>query len=168
MRYWLTVFTILFGSASFSQDVTVPTKEGAVHYEIIDSTAGTKEVLYGKAKAWLAKTANSAKDVIQLDDLANGKLIGKAFFKIGSGGMLTSAVWPCNFIVTIDCRNDKCRLQLSEFTYGEGKFSMDVVYADYKKGKHKSAYGPMLLGMNNQANDLLNSFVKAMGVKDDF
>jgi hypothetical protein len=68
-----------------AQDATLlspfPISEGKVKYEkIIEVPGATKEVLYGRTKAWALAFYNSQKDVLQLDDKEAGVIAYKGFF----------------------------------------------------------------------------------------
>lgn len=166
----LTVVVLLLTALHVRSQDIVQTKDAVVFYELRDSTAGTKDQLYSKAKAWVAKVAASAKEVIQMDDPHAGTLVGKGYFNVRTTG-LGAANWPCYCTMTIDCRDQKFRIQLSNFYYmgGEYKHSIDQVYDNYSKGKSKAANGNMLKAVDKGASDLMSAFASAMkSVKDDF
>lgn len=169
MRVLIALLVLLTSLVAYSQDV-VQTKDGVVFYELKDSANGSKSQLYTKAKVWIAKAAGSAKDVIQMDDPNAGTLIGKGYFNIRTTG-LGAATWPCYCTITIDCRDQKYRIQLSNFYYmgGEIKHSIDQVYSNYSKGKMKAANGNFLRAVDKGSMDLMADVSAAMkDAKDDF
>lgn len=69
---FLFVFLFLFviATSSFSQQYS----------KVIEVPNKTSKELYSSAREWFAKTFVSANDVLQMDDLQSGKLIGKGNF----------------------------------------------------------------------------------------
>jgi len=53
-----------------------------VYQEVVPVDGVTATDLYSRAKAWVALSYRSAKDVIQLDDPAVGRLIARGNFKV--------------------------------------------------------------------------------------
>lgn len=168
MKDLLLTALIIICIPSFGQEI-ISTKNDVVFYEGKDSASGTKSELYSKAKVWLAKTAASAKDAIQLDDANAGTLIAKGFFNVRTTG-LGAATWDVYCTIIIDCRDQKFRIQLSDFYYtGDGidKHSIDNVYRNYEKGKMKKANGNFLIAVDEGAKNLMASFKLSMKNKQD-
>lgn len=169
MRTLIATALLLIAFNLHAQDI-VQTKDGYVFYQLLDSASATKGQLYSKARTWLAKAATSAKDIIQMDDANAGTLIGKGFFNIHTTG-LGAATWPCYCTITIDCRDQKYRMQLSNYYYmgGDFKHSIDQVYESYSKGKMKASNSNFLKAVDRGSKDLMADFAHAMkDTKDDF
>lgn len=116
----LLLFSFYFSSISAQQEL--PTKDGKVYYELIDSSVGeSSQLLYNKSKMWFAETFNDSKEVIQLDDKENNTIIGKGLFKFDQG----FASYNCRFTVKIMCKDGKYRAQFYD-TYLEAGTSRSV------------------------------------------
>jgi len=77
-----------------------------------------KSQLFDKIIEWMARTYNSSKDVIQMQDKNNGKIIGK-----GVTSFLNIYVEiPCEYTVTIDVRDNKYRIIFENFIGLWGQF----------------------------------------------
>ena len=99
------------GSKSNNSDYPTP-----FEFAIIDSTiTGTKAELFVKANEWVAKTFNSAKDVIQMSDKDAGKIIAKgvmdAICKFGLG----RSKFYIKYTLSIDLKDNKCRIKMLDF-----------------------------------------------------
>lgn len=56
----------------------LPLKDGKVNYTAIVEVPNTsKDELYNRAKLWFAKNFKDSKEVLQIDDKVNGKILGK-------------------------------------------------------------------------------------------
>ncbi|MFD2961393.1 MULTISPECIES: DUF4468 domain-containing protein [Olivibacter] len=74
-KYLFTI--LLLPLISKSQVLPLDEKTGKISYsEIVQQTA-TKDELYSRAKIWLARTFNSAQDVVQSEDKEGGHIVAK-------------------------------------------------------------------------------------------
>ena len=99
----LLLFVPLF---SFSQEYS----------EIIDVPGKTASQLYSSAKEWFTITFPSGKQVIDLDDSANGKIIGKGNFNVSAKYKLPSIeqriLWDVDFTLEILVKENKYRYKI--------------------------------------------------------
>jgi len=88
---WIAVVLLLMPLLCKSQ-VTFPDSTKLKYEKVIKVDSLTADQLYMKLRSWVAKTYNSANDVIQMDDKANHLIIGKGQIRydpkvyIGSDG----------------------------------------------------------------------------------
>lgn len=164
-----TVFLFfLLSNYCFAQNLSVPMKEGKIFYEAINTVEQKKDQTFAALRSWMANAFVSAKDVIQMDDKDMGQIVGKGIFYIHSKGLATAA-WPCYFTISITVKDDKYRVQLNNFMYGEGKNTMESVYEMYQKGKMKNSTGNMIRELDEQSKKILEDIkVKAVAKIDDF
>ena len=133
---------------------TIPTKEGKILYDRIVYVDSSKKqaALYNDIRKWFVENFNSGKAVIQVDDIANGTLIGKGSYKYFIVNGMNTHEGYTYFIVNVIVKDGKFRYQVYQFeaedenksmfanSYDRGiksKVDMDVCYTDYKEGKSK-------------------------------
>jgi hypothetical protein len=64
------------------QTTNLPKVDGKIIYTgVVDVPNTSKDELFDRAKIWFVNSYRSANDVLQLDDKANGRLIGKGYFE---------------------------------------------------------------------------------------
>lgn len=90
----LSVLLIAFVGCLFFNCDAPPPQPGSSeayweHLGMIKESTFTKTELYGKALAWVAKTFNSAKAVIQIQDPASGQIVCKCIGTIPIGAFLS-------------------------------------------------------------------------------
>ena len=78
----------------------------------------TAEQIYNNVKVWFANNMRSANDVIQLDDVANKHIIGKANF----GFKVNNMTWGnlsgvIRFTIDVAARDGRYRVKISDFTH---------------------------------------------------
>lgn len=96
-----------------------------VEYKIIDSAKGiTADQLYTNARAWVAKTFVSANAVLQMDDKQAGKIIGKGNMRTPVKNAFGMVIGDdiINFTITIDVKENKYRVILSDFSHQGGTY----------------------------------------------
>jgi hypothetical protein len=89
---------------------------GMISYQEIvrvDSSV-TKDVLYASAKDWFANAFRSAKDVIQMEDKENAKLIGKGNLTV-SIPMVGPDYSRVDFTVTIQAKDGRYKYTVTNF-----------------------------------------------------
>jgi hypothetical protein len=111
MRYILIVYTILFSMNALGQNKFEFTK--------IDSIPASKNELYIRAKTWMSNFYRSSKSVIEMDDKDAGRIIGKAVIPWEYVFLHEGCTTYIHYTITIDVRENKVRLVLSDF-YHEG------------------------------------------------
>jgi hypothetical protein len=107
MKYIL--FFLLISSRAFGQ---LPTRDGHVFYESIDTSSFSKDQLYSKAKLWLVNSFKDSKSVSEIDDKEGGQIVGKGNFVVNYTYALTPSTCRFNFIMKIDLKDNKYRLQI--------------------------------------------------------
>lgn len=164
MKFVLAAIIILLSTSAPAQDL-LPTKDGRVYYEIIDSSvSGNADQLYNKAKLWFVDAFKDAKEVIQLDDKENKTIVGKGLFRYNQG----VAPYACKFTVKVMTKDNKYRAQIYDFTIEAGTEripSTGEYYNDnssYKKFKEKSR-----VKINEGVSSLLDGLKSWMNKKTD-
>lgn len=89
------LFLIVIATSSFSQQYS----------KVIEVPNKTSKELYSSAREWFAKTFVSANDVLQMDDLETGKLIGKGIFLLID--------WTVNFNLEVIVKDGRYKYDLS-------------------------------------------------------
>ena len=81
----------------------------------------TKDEIYDLSLEWMARTFFDTKEVIELKDKDNGKIIGKGitFFR-GKIGWFSANI-PCRFTLILEAKDNKYRATYNNFVglYGE-------------------------------------------------
>lgn len=169
----------LFISSCVTQKYVNNNYPNPFQIERIDTASGLKNDLFIKSNEWLAKTLNSAKDVIQMQDKEAGKLIAKGIMKSQQSPGLGSANFYINYTLTIDTKDRKYRIILSDF------FLENAVFISPDGTHHLYSYGVSLnqkeftINMTNkywnnikgdafkQSQILCKNFNEAMNLKND-
>jgi hypothetical protein len=173
--------------APVSTATEFPTKEGVLYYEgVVDVSPESKQAdLYRTGRTWFVDTYVDAKEVLQLDDKADGKMMGKGRYKYSFlNGINISAV-TMRFTLALDVKDGKYRYRIYNFS-GDNentsllgganatnfyKLDYDQCLADYKAGKRTKYNLKVLQGMDAQVVGIVASLQKTMAKpagKDDF
>jgi len=154
----------------------------------LDSTF-TKDALYRNAKLFFANAFNSAKEVLQYDDRAEGKVIGKG--NVQSVGyqmsflVLFSETRTTNFTLEIFCKEGKYKYRIYSIssdvrTVASGGSSpdnvsntvltLDMAYTQTTKGVSKKMDRSLFFDTVSKLNGLADQIKQAMNKKskDDF
>lgn len=109
--------------------------------EVVQAEGKTSQQLYTTAREWFAKTFVSANDVIQMEDPASGKIIGKGSnhisesYVIGKGltAIFTKLDWYPNYTLKIEVKDGRYKYELTDIKIKSiSEFgTTDVAYADY-------------------------------------
>lgn len=137
----------------------LPTKDGEIFYEKVDTITGTKDALYIKAKGWFVNTFKDANKVIQMDDKETGQLMGKGNFPVSYTYLMQPVNAACNFTVKVDLKDNKYRIQLYNFNLGDQGFLM---LPKLNKEPDKALAKRILPKISSDVDDILTSFAKAM------
>jgi hypothetical protein len=111
---------ILFNLAAFAaEEVKLPVDEaGKVTYtEVVTMEGQTQDALYSRALEWFAKTFNSAKNVIQMQDKENGKLIGKALIPITVKDISRYPAGVVSYTLSISTKEGKYKYEVIDFLH---------------------------------------------------
>lgn len=118
--------------------------------------------LYNGAKVWLAKNMRSSNNVIQLDDVANAHLIGKANCSFDVNNFtwsnLSGCIW---FTLDFQARDGRFRLKIYDIshesfnkTYG-GAWSEGLLYVNGLPENLRSGHGKQYKEMQKRAVPLM-------------
>ena len=140
MRYLFFILLLFFACAPQKKipklDYPVP-----FQFELIDTLAGSKDELYVKAHQWIAKTFDSAKTVIDMQDKEAGKLICKPLFTIPRVHTTLYYSFPyedvITYVVSIDVKDGRYRCIISDFVHKGGN------YFDGKTTTESTSYGSL-------------------------
>jgi hypothetical protein len=110
----------LFAGAQEPLDSSSTQSTGPLSYTAVVQTPGlTKAQLYAAGQAWFAKAFRSAKDVLQLQDAENGKLIGRGNFHYEPKLMQSSTGIRgfVRFDVTLEAKDGRYRYTFDRFVH---------------------------------------------------
>jgi hypothetical protein len=149
MKKYLLAFLLLISSInySFSQNNQGDSLNEPTITEVITIDSTSSSQLYERAKIWLVKTFKSSKDVIQIDDKENGKIIAKGVVLYDAPAFVpgTNFSGYFEFILTIETKNNKFRYTFEGFRH--------VAYKDGYSGgafeNEKPECGTFILTKNN-------------------
>jgi hypothetical protein len=157
----LVLFTPLFVSAQ------LPTKDGKVFYEKIDSCSLTKDQLYNKTKLWLANTFTDSKSVIEVDDKENGVIVGKGNFEFYYKYM-TKVYSTCFYTIKINFKDSTYRIQLYNVSAAAGLDAVPVDVEDLNKHPDKTLSKKMLPEIDTHIHALFKNYSESLQVNDAF
>ena len=122
-KLWLIVFALSFFIQSYGQLDTMPKIDGQYGYmEIINVDSINKDMLFKNAKTFLVDAFKSAKDVIQYEDKAEGKIMGKGNLSvIGNQNKIMGQSWErkitAYFSFEISCKDNKYKYRIYDLTF---------------------------------------------------
>jgi hypothetical protein len=120
-----TIILLLFSISGFSQ-VEFPRNKETDQIEfvrVIQLDSIPKKDIFYKSKLWVVELFKSANDVIQYENIEDGKIVGKGNFKIVSTGLgLNGTIHPnsagiVSFSFEITSKDNKCRIRIFDFTH---------------------------------------------------
>lgn len=136
-------FIIVILSVSFNYAFAQATNE-FVYKSIVD-VAGDTDDLFVKATSWAVKHAGATNTTIQYEDKEAGRLIVK--YKMSAQGIrdvlgFSFGTDHVYYFMTIDTKQDKCRIVLSDFEHvgGDYKVGFRLIYL-WRFGRHAPSYG---------------------------
>lgn len=156
MRRLASIILTLIAFNTFGQNVEMTKDELPLYQGVVSVTGKDGKQIYGLLKEWVAKSYKSAKDVIQVDDPENGKLVLKGidkYFIEAAMGVKVENV--CYHTITLETKPDKFRftIEVTEVTTGTMAQPMlrDVLLSDPPvKPNGKPYSGGMLNGVLKQ------------------
>lgn len=106
---------------------------------VIEVPETNKEILYDRAKVWVARIFRSANDVIQLDDKGNGRLIAKGNINYPAPAFVPGTNYDgrFDFMLTIEVKD------------GKYKYTIEDVYHESSKSGYSA--GNMMLEKPNRS-----------------
>ena len=110
-------------------DAVIATDAERTIAHVGEAKGTTKDQLFSTARIWLAETFRSSKAVIDLEDKAEGVIVGNAampYPKTGCEGLYCSVIadWQVHFKIRIDVKDDRYRISFTDLelflpaTYG--------------------------------------------------
>lgn len=128
---WLSILTSLFYLTNIYGQTPI------IYTDVIQVDSVTKDELYNRAKLWFATTYNSANDVLQIDDKAEGQIVGKAIVMYNPTILSASnqTKGPIKYTIKLFLKEGRYKYELSDFIhdpYGNqyGKISMGTITTD--------------------------------------
>lgn len=121
---------IIFGILVFlsGQSFCQSTVTTVTYSEVIQMDSISKNELFNRARMAFVTIFKSSKDVIQLEDKENGKIIGKAVFNynptIFIGNMLTRGI--VRYSVTIQVKDGRYKYEITDFRHTTDKPTSDM------------------------------------------
>ncbi|WP_114937523.1 DUF4468 domain-containing protein [Mucilaginibacter endophyticus] len=141
----------------------------------VDSTS--KDELYSRAKEWFAKTYNSARKVIDMDDKASGKIIGKGVSEGRYSFMLTRYTFFTNYTISVFVKDGRYKYEIipksveesspTSISDGAIMFNYYVDIYNKDKGIKLGAAKKIILNMDDKSSALIQSLKSAMITKSD-
>jgi hypothetical protein len=184
----LVTFSAVAQKAEQSTVTEFPVKEGKLYYEgVVDVPATSKQAdLYRTGRTWFVDTYVDAKEVLQLDDKADGKMMGKGRYKYSFLNGINISQVLMRFTLALDVKDGKYRYRMYNFEGDNTNTSMlgganatqlrildyNQCYVDLKADKRAKYNLKVLQGMDTQVQFIVASLQKAMlassAGKDDF
>lgn len=165
-----------------------PIKDDKLYYEgVVDVAPTAKQLdLYRTGRTWFVDTYVDAKEVLQLDDKADGKMMGKGRYKYSFINGINVSQVLMRFTLALDVKDGKYRYRMYNFEGDNVNTSMlgganatqlrildyNQCYLDLKADKRAKYNLKILQGMDTQVKGIVASLQKAMMTsatgKDDF
>lgn len=185
----LMAFLWLYGCATGpvveAQEDRLPvsTKNGSIHYEEV-VTADSKlnqQNLFRKAKQWIAQNyvTTSNYNPIQLDDVDNGVIIGRIFFKFSTQFFIHQMDYTVFSVMKLQVKDGKYKYTFTDFTYvasGTNRHyevatpeSCDGwIYQHNQRHPSSGSYTKALIGLDNGIKSVIASLQQSLNESDDF
>lgn len=185
-RFFFITVTIILGTLNFSvkgqsssqfnfANKYIDSLTGRIIFKEVVSATGNKQQLYNKAKEWFISNYNSGKDIIQLDDPANGKIIGRAPFSFqsmpatsGDLNIYNNTLW---YRITINVKDGAYRYIITDFDVKyhneEPILALEGVLNKMNELNVAEKMPFYLFPLKNTTN-IINSLKQQMNSKDDF
>lgn len=115
-----------------SQELPIDSSTNKVSYSEVVKVDGTsKDELYTRAREWFSMAFKDAKSVLDMDDKAAGKLIGKGN-STGTFNILgTRFTLRIHYTISVTTKDGRYRYEITDFTTSEdgttNKFTMEEV-----------------------------------------
>ncbi len=100
------------------QDIVLPSDSTGktIYTEVVPVDSTSKNELYLRAKEWFARSYNSSKSVIQIDDKEAGVISGKAFTKVFVTMMgVTKHAGNIHYSVTVYFKNNRYKYEIKDW-----------------------------------------------------
>lgn len=174
--YSIIAFTILTISAWGQKEapkLPIDSITGKITYtEVVKIDSMNKQELYSKAREWVAKKCNDSKDVIQMDDKENGKIIIKALFTVYIKSLGYNLDYgQIHYTFSIFLKDGRYKYEINDFyhTGNENTVRDYGVCEEMIHTKNKAfgislqkVYNNILFQTDNQMKGLISDFKLAM------
>lgn len=87
--------------------------------QVVEVNGKSKDQLFDESKIWIAKNFRSANNVIQYQDKAEGKILGRGFIPFPCDGFIDCGTFGkdrVNFTIQIDTKDNKSRISISDIS----------------------------------------------------
>lgn len=143
MKKLIICFILVIAIRGFGQDL--PTKDGKILYETVDSCGADKDKLYTVARTFFVNAFHNANYVIQMDDKESGTIIGKGNYDMRVKAGLVASRFNVKFTLHVTVRDNKYRVQVYDIWSKamaplesiDPHEQLDKYYRDYSVKKKK-------------------------------
>jgi len=130
--FFLLSFMLSFGQKE-TPNLPIDSSTNKITYaEVINVDSLTsKQELYSRAREWFAKTYNSSKEVLQMEDKESGKIIGKALIQVYYKMLgMDHEHGYINYTITIAVKDGKYKYEITDLHH-KGQFVQDGMSPSY-------------------------------------
>lgn len=182
MKILILSLALLLSAATKAQTFPLDSTTQKVDYQtVVHVDSVSKDELFTRAREWFALAFKDSKEVIQMDDRANGKLIGKGttkgYFKV----LLMDYPFRTRFTLSVICKDSRYRYEMTDFVIINDAsdllqtFTAEEIISKKKDrdGKYSGRWKSFLGGVDDAQNLIIQSLKEAMNKKgakskDDF
>ena len=138
MHYFICVLSVIAFASCASAPIAPIEDRSMQKVHDIDLT---KNEIYDASLEWMAQTFFDSREVIELKDKENGKIIGKGMTSFRGKTGWFSANTPCRFTLIVEAKDNKYRTTYTNFIglWGENQSRLEPVsekaYVDAVKAK---------------------------------
>ena len=133
----LVLFLVFSFMLSFGQKETpklpIDSNTNKITYSevvTVDSLT-SKQELYSRAREWFAKTYNSSKEVLQMEEKESGKILGKALIQVYYKMLgMDHEHGYINYTITIAVKDGKYKYEITDLHH-KGQFVQDGMSPSY-------------------------------------
>lgn len=170
--YMRVVFLLIAVFFALNLQAQLPTKNGVVFYEQVDTLPGlSKDEVYKRSKQWIVHAFKDAQEVMQLDSREDGEIIGKG--SLDCTYRYVGVPIPCfsRFTIKLTARDGKHRIQIYDFSGTRPeRIVSHVDFDDLIKKPNKAENKRMVKQINEQVNYMFETLRLTLlqNRKDDF
>lgn len=144
--------------------------------DVINVDSTSKDELYSRGREWFAKYYKSSNEVLQMQDMNSGKLIGKAIFYISAWtGIMTVDYGYITYSISLYFKDNKYKYVITNFYHRGEKRNGETVttLGDCEALINKktnffgfaSTYRSILKEINDNTTIIIEDLNKAMNIK---
>lgn len=116
MKKLILSFLLILPSIVSAQELPIDKGSGLISYaEVVPVEGVSQDELYSRIREYFVNTFKSADDVIQMDDKAGGKIIGKAFSDIVVYDGKVSEKRRLWYTLKVEMKDGRYRYELKDF-----------------------------------------------------